>query len=249
KYFNSRFNSFWCCTGTGAEEFSKLGDSIYFRNDHEAFVNLFIASEVRWPEKGLTIHQDTSFPDQDSTALIVKATTPVEAGINIRIPSWAVDGGSVTLNGQPLSAFSSPGSYIKIDRTWADGDRLDVKLPMRLHTEGLLGDPTQQAVMYGPIVLAGRLGQNGLTEQMQYDVDNGPTDLGPRGAPSGTMAVDVKSTEEVRSAAWVEPVQGEPMTFRTVGQPNATTLIPLHRVFGERYGVYWKVNRRAWWMS
>lgn len=247
KYFNSRFNSFWCCTGTGAEEFSKFGDSIYFRNDHEAFVNLFIASEVRWPEKGLTIRQDTRFPDQEGTSLTIKASAPIEAGINVRIPAWAVDGGSVTLNGKPLEAFSSPGSYLKINRTWADGDRLEVKLPMRLHAEGLLGDATQQAVLYGPIVLAGRLGQDGLTEQMQYDVDHGPTDLGPSGAPAGAMAANVKSESEIRSAAWVEPVEGQPLTFRTVGQPAAVNLIPLHRVFGERYGVYWKVSRPNWW--
>jgi uncharacterized protein len=249
KFFNSRFNSFWCCTGTGAEEFSKFGDSIYFHNDHDVFVNLFIASEVRWPEKGLTIRQETRFPDQEGTTLAIKATAPVAAGINIRIPAWAVDGGSVSLNGQTLSAFSSPGSYLKIERTWADGDKLEVKLPMRLHTEPLLGDPTQQAVLYGPMVLAGRLGQDGLTEQMQYDVDHGDTDLGPEGAPRGTMAVDVKSLADIRSAAWVEPVAGESLTFRTVGSSNSTTLVPLSRVFGERYGVYWKVSRPRWWQS
>ncbi len=249
KYFNSRFNSFWCCTGTGSEEFSKFGDSIYFHNDHEAFVNLFIASEVRWPGKGLTIRQETRFPDQEGTSLIIKANAPVATGINIRIPAWAVDGGSIALNGQMLSAFSSPGSYLKINRTWADGDRLEVKLPMRLHTEPLLGDPTQQAVLYGPMVLAGRLGTDGLTEQMQYDADHGETQLAPEGTPRGTMAVDVKSLADIRSATWIEPVAGETLTFRTVGSSNPTTLVPLCRVFGERYGVYWKVSRPRWWQS
>ena len=249
KYLNSRFNSFWCCTWTGAEEFSKFGDSIYFHNEHEAFVNLFIASDVRWPEQGLTIRQETRFPEQEGTSLIIKASAPVEAGINVRIPSWAVDGGTVHLNGQALQAFSSPGSYLKSNRTWADRDRLEVKLPMRLHTEGLLGDPTQQAVLYGPIVLAGSLGQAGLTEEMQYDVTQGETELGPRGAPEGAMTVDVKSLADIRSATWVEPVEGRPLTFRTVGQSSAMNLIPLHRVFGERYGVYWKVSRPNGWQG
>ncbi len=249
KFFNSRFNSFWCCTGTGSEEFSKFGDSIYFHNDHETFVNLFIASEVRWLEKGLTIRQETRFPDQEGTSLTIKASAPVAAGINIRIPAWAVDGGSIALNGQTLSAFSSPGSYLKIDRTWADGDRLEVKLPMRLRAEPLLGDATQQAVLYGPMVLAGRLGTDGLTQQMQYDADHGETQLAPDGAPRGTMAVDVKSLADIRSAAWIEPVAGETLTFRTVGSSNPITLAPLSRVFDERYGVYWKVSRPRWWQS
>ena len=184
--FNSRFNSFWCCTGTGAEEFGKLADSVYFHNDREIFVNLYIASEVKWPEKGLTIRQETAFPEQESTKLIVKASAPTEAGINVRIPYWATDGGSATLNGKPLSAFSSSGSYLQINRTWADGDTLEIRLPMRLHLQALPGDASQQAVLYGPMVLAGRLGSQGLTQQMQYDADQGETELAPRGAPEAS---------------------------------------------------------------
>ncbi len=87
KFFHSQFNSFWCCTGTGVEEFSKFTDSIYSHNEHDVFVNLFIASEVRWPEKGLTVRQTTRFPEQEGTSITVKADKPVQAGINIRIPS------------------------------------------------------------------------------------------------------------------------------------------------------------------
>jgi uncharacterized protein len=243
KFFNSDYNSFWCCTGTGAEEFSKFADSIYFHDAHDVFVNLFIASEVNWPEKGLTLRQDTRFPDQDGTTIVVKAKQPVEAGVNVRIPMWTADGGSISLNGKPLPAFANPGSYVEIRRTWADGDKIEVKLPMRLHVEQLLGDPTQQAALYGPIVLAGRLGTDGLTKQMQYDADQGNTELAPPHAkPVGSSEVSVKSREELESAAWLEPVQGEPLTFQTVGQKSTTSLIPLSRIIGERYAAYWKVN-------
>lgn len=242
KYFNSRFNSFWCCTGTGAEEFSKFGDSIYFHNEDEVFVNLFIASEARWPEKGLTIRQETRFPEQEGTSLTIKATAPVTAGINLRVPSWALDGGSVALNGKTLSVFSSPGSYLKINRTWADGDRLELKFPMHLHTEALPGDATQQAVLYGPLILAGQLGQAGLTELMQFDVDEGETQVAPRSGPEGIMTVDVKSSTDIRSATWIEPVKGPPLTFRSMDSVDPITLVPFFRVFGQRYGVYWKLN-------
>lgn len=247
KFFNSRFNSFWCCTGTGAEEFAKLGNSIYFHNDRDVFVNLFIASEAKWPEKGLTIRQDTTFPQEAGTKLGVKASAPTEASINVRIPYWAVDGGSVSLNGKPLSAFSSPGSYLQVNRTWSDGDTLEVRMPMRLHLQALPGDASQQAVLYGPVVLAGRLGSQDLTQQMQYDADHGPTELAPRGAPEGTMEAEVKTPEDIRSVAWVEPVKGQPLVFRAAGKGGKTTLVPFNEIFGERYGVYWKVNRPSRW--
>jgi uncharacterized protein len=243
KFFHSPLNSFWCCSGTGVEEFSKLGDSIYFHNADDVFVNLFIASEVRWPEKGLRLRQTTRFPEQEGTSIVVAAEKPVDAGVNIRIPGWAVDGGSVEINGAPLPAFASPGSYLRINRRWAEGDRLEVKLPMRIHSEPLLGDPAQQAVLYGPIVLAGRLGTEGLTSEMQYDVNHGPTELSPPHAePKGTADVTVKSRQELQSVSWIAPVKGQPLTFQTVGQQNSTTLIPLHLLFGERYAVYWKTH-------
>ncbi len=243
KFFHSPLNSFWCCSGTGVEEFSKLGDSIYFHGADDVFVNLFISSEVRWPEKGLTLRQSTRFPKQEGTSITVKAEKPVDAGVNIRIPSWAVDGGSVEINGAPLPAFSSPGSYLRISRRWSDGDRLEVKLPMRIHAEPLLGDPTQKAVLFGPIVLAGRLGAEDLTNAMQYDVDHGPTELSPPHAePKGTADITVKSADELRSVSWIEPVKGEALAFQTIGQQNPTQLIPLHRLFGERYAVYWKTR-------
>lgn len=243
KYFNSRFNSFWCCTGTGSEEFAKFADSIYFHNANDVFVNLFIPSEVRWPEKGLTIRQETRFPEEEGTTLTVKASHPVEAAINVRVPFWVADGGSVSVNGKPLVAFANPGSYVEIRRTWSDGDKVEVKLPMRLRAEPLLGDPTEQAAMYGPLVLAANLGTNGLTEQVQHDEVMGPTYLSPeRARPEGSAEVSIKSPEELASAQWIEPVKGQTLTFQTVGQDTATPLIPFNRILGERYGVYWKVN-------
>jgi uncharacterized protein len=248
KYFNSDYNSFWCCTGTGAEEFSKFGDSIYFHNANDAYVNLFIASEAQWPEKGITLRQETRFPEEQGTTIVVRAKQPVSAGINVRIPSWVAEGGSASLNGKPLDAFVSPGSYLEINRTWADGDKIEVKLPMSLRAEPLLGDPTQQAAMYGPLVLAGRLGTEGLTKEMQYDADHGSANYGntelapPHAKAIGSSEISVKPAADAGSVAWLEPVQGETLTFRTAQQKDTLTLVPLHRIIGERYAVYWKVN-------
>ena len=56
-------DSFWCCTGTAMEDFAKLSDTIYARDDDGLFVNLFIASELRWAERGVRLRQSTRFPD------------------------------------------------------------------------------------------------------------------------------------------------------------------------------------------
>ena len=235
KYYNTPYDSFWCCTGTGIEEFSKFNNSIYFHDQHGIYVNLFIASEVNWPQKGIRLRQETRFPEQEGTAFVISAERPVELTLNVRVPYWATKGGTVMLNGKPLPAFSSPSSYLMLHRTWHNGDRVEVSLPMSLHMDVLPGDGTQQAVMYGPLVLAGRLGNDGL--------DKSDTYLGYKTSPGGKPA----PAPEIRADAggqanWVEPVAGQALTFRTVGQGKATELIPLYKLQGERYVVYWKVN-------
>lgn len=241
KYFNSRYHSFWCCTGTGAEEFSKFNDSIYFHDDHGVYVNLFIASQLSWPEKGVRIEQATRFPEQEGTTLVIHADRPVEMAVNLRIPYWATKGGSVKLNGSALPVFSNPSSYLSLNRVWKDGDRIELSLPMSLHVDTLPGDPATQAQMYGPLVLAGRLGSEGLTEALQH-----PTyDTAPNGKPVEAPAITV---EPDGKQDWVEAVPGQTLNFRTVGQTQQTSLIPFYRIMGERYVVYWKTpmpGRRA----
>lgn len=238
KYYNSPFDSFWCCTGTGIEEFSKFNNSIYFHDQDGIYVNLFIASEVNWPQKGVRLRQETRFPEQEGTAFVVGAERPVAMTLNIRIPYWATQGGSVKLNGKSLPAFSSPGSYLRLDRTWSSGDRVEVSFPMSLHMDTLPGDETQQAVMYGPLVLAGRLGNSDLTKSNTYLGYN----PGPGGKPVPVQAIQ---SDGNGSANWVEQVSGQTLAFRTVGQEKTTELIPFYKLHGERYVVYWKVNPRA----
>ncbi len=65
--YNSPEESFWCCTGTGAEEFAKMADTIYFRRDRDIFVNQFIASTLTWKDEDLVLEQVTQFPQEQGT--------------------------------------------------------------------------------------------------------------------------------------------------------------------------------------
>lgn len=238
KYYNSPWDSFWCCTGTGIEEFSKFNNSIYFHDEHGIYVNLFIASEANWPQKRIRLRQETQFPEQEGTRLVISTEQPAEITLNIRIPYWATQGGAVKLNGKPLAVFSSPGSYLALHRTWTNGDQVEVSLPMSLHIDSLPGDGSQQAVLFGPLVLAGRLGNSGLSRSNTY--------LGYRTSPGGkpVAAPEIQAGNDAQ-ARWVEPVRGQTLTFRTVSQNPSTELVPLYKLHDEHYVVYWKVNSTA----
>src|SRR5262249_32257585 len=149
----------------------KLTDTIYFHDDDSLYVNLYIDSQLEWPEKGLRIRQETSFPEQQGTTLVVSANRPVEMAIKLRIPYWA-DGGSVKVNGALLPAFASPASYLRLDRMWKSGDKIELSLPMGLHISPMPDDQKLQAMMYGPLVLAGRF--DPVTKEMMYSGDYEP---------------------------------------------------------------------------
>ena len=234
KTFGKPFDSLWCCTGTGSEEYAKLTDTIYFHDDDSLYVNLYIDSQLEWPEKGLRFRQETRFPEEQGTTITVSAKNPSQLAINLRIPYW-VRSGSVKINGAELPAFASPSSYLTLNRLWKTGDKIELSLPMGLHIDPMPDDQTIQAAMYGPLVLAGRL--NPVAKEMSYG------DYEPK--PGDQQKVPDIAADPGRPAAWIEPDTRQPLTFHAVGQAQPLTMVPLYKVIHERYVVYWKVNQKS----
>jgi DUF1680 family protein len=239
KLFGRPLEAFWCCTGSGLESFAKLQDSVYFHDEAGLFVNLFVPTTLDWRERGVTVVQETRFPEEETTRLVVRTKEPQRFALRVRVPSWA-RGGSARLNGRPLEAFASAGSYFVVDRVFRDGDRLDMTLPMALGACPMPDDASLVAALHGPIVLAGRLGTEGLTaDTLRAE----PTQ--PRQVPE--YRVEPKPAPSIRAASaeasvWLRPVPGRALEYETVGQEKALRLEPLYRIFDERYAVYWKVE-------
>ncbi|MGA2739813.1 MAG: beta-L-arabinofuranosidase domain-containing protein [Bryobacteraceae bacterium] len=234
KVFASPRGSFWCCTGTGVESFSKLADSIYFHNDNSLYVNLFVPSDLVWEEQGVRIRQITAFPSRGETRLRISTGKAVKLALRIREPYWTDGKMTVAVNGKPEAAVRA-GGYRVVDRFWENGDEVSATLPMNLHIHAMPDDDTLQAVMYGPLVLAGDLGQQGLTDAMRQGGDN-PPDM-PHPAPAPEFAAESGDPQ-----SWIEPAAGTQLTFRTKGQSRDITMMPLNRILNQRYGVYWRVT-------
>jgi DUF1680 family protein len=267
RLFGLPLQAFWCCYGTGVENFSKCGDSVYFHDDRGVWVNLFIASEVTWREKRVRIVQDTKFPDEEGTTLTVRCDRPTKMALRLRIPWWTTEGATLKVGGEAWDvggegraaagqstqsqrnaatqgAVATPGAYTVVDRTWKDGDLVELTLPMKVHAWAMPDDPSIQALMYGPLVLAVHQGTEGLTPENILAPPTKPRTVPeypfePR-EPPPELVVD--SDDPTR---WLERLPGEGIRFRTVGQAVARTLSPLNGVFDERYAVYWKVTRKV----
>lgn len=238
KLYCTPTNSFWCCTGTGMENHAKYGDSIYFHNADALHVNLFIASELNWREKRLRVTQTTHFPDEASTKLTVHADKPAKAALMIRHPGWCRRV-TVLVNGRTYAESEQPGSYIDVDRIWHDGDVVMVTLPMHLRLEALPNAPDIAALMYGPIVLAARLGTDGLTpgadiivnERTSGDMLNMPMEL-----PQLAMTAQTLQKKAKRKAAGMLA-----FTVKATRPERELELIPYYRIAHERYNLYWQL--------
>jgi DUF1680 family protein len=235
KTYSTPEDSFWCCVGTGMENHSKYGDSIYFHDADSLYVNLFIASELSWPERDVVVRQETRFPEKNLTVLKIKTKQSVRFALKIRHPAWVTSGLGVSVNGKKQPEDSAPGSYLTLQRQWHDGDRIEIRFPLALHVEALPGTTNIVAILYGPIVLAGEMGTNAMpnpfaVSQTQY------SKLAAADAP-------VFVTDTSQWLRRIEPVRGQPLTFRTsgLGQPRDVTLIPFYRMHRQRYSVYWKL--------
>jgi hypothetical protein len=236
KVFSTPDRSFWCCVGTGVEGFARIGDDIYYHNDTSLYVNQFIASELGWKEKGVRVVQQTRFPEEEGTELVVHAQQPVSLAVWVRIPYWAVQSVHAKLNGESVDAAAAPG-YLVVERTWRDGDQLNVSLPMSLHVQAMPDDPTLQAFMYGPVVLLGLLGDAAPQSPALGQ------DVALPAASDAPVPVFVITADNL--AAWVKPVAGHPLTFIAAAGDARVTLKPFYQVFDQRYGVYWRVLREG----
>jgi DUF1680 family protein len=227
-------NSFWCCTGTGVEEYSKVNNTIYFHDDDSLYVNLYFASTVDWKDRGIRLRQNTNFPESTFTEFTIEQTPSTRWSLQLRIPSWTTEANFIVLNGKRLEVSGTPGSYLTLTRVWKAGDRVELTFPMRLTAEPLADDRSQQAFLYGPLVLAGQFPKSGLEDQLEHN-------QGPEVREAPELEIHSLRSNGADPSSWIRPVPGQTHAFRTTGQSRDVDLKPLNQSW-QRFAVYWTVS-------
>jgi hypothetical protein len=245
KMFSDHDNGFWCCDGTGIESFSKLGDSIFFHDRQDLYVNLYANASVEWRERRVTVSQSTTYPETGDIELTVRCHAPTAMAVNLRIPAWAGDRVTAHVNGEPWVWDADvwggrSGRWLTIDRAWRDGDTVKLKLPMSLRMERMPSDRSLVSFLYGPLVLAGGLGTDNLPPEAPYALPTPPRQVPEfRGEPAKApvLAYSVAGIND-----WIYPVEGQPLTFSVASMPHNITFRPFNQVLRERYGLYWRLD-------
>ena len=209
--WSTDYDSFWCCQGSGLETQTKLSDSIYFYADTTLIVNLFLPSVLTWTQRGITVTQTTSYPASDTTTLTVTGTVSGTWAMRIRIPGWA-DGATISVNGVAQNVTATPGSYAVLTRSWASGDAVTVRLPMKAVLRPANDNANVAAITYGPVVLAGNYGSSSL---------------------SALPVLDPGSITRTSSSA---------LAFSAKANGSTVGLVPFHDAQGFNYSVYWNTG-------
>ena len=167
-------NMFWCCTGSGMENFTKLGDSIYFRANDTLLVNQYVASKVTWEEKNLVLTQKSDVTKSEEISFVLNALHDKEisdVAIALRIPDWMHGGATIYVNGAEKMTAAGNSEYVLLERNWEDGDVIMAKYPMSVESVGLLDQDAVFAFRYGPTVLAAKLGKEKMGEATWAGID------------------------------------------------------------------------------
>jgi uncharacterized protein len=231
KQFSDQFNTFTCCVGSGMENHSKYAEAIYNETqDGDLYVNLFIPSELSWRTRNATIKLETGFPYNNKVTVSVGLKKSQAFSLFIRQPAWANGGIAVTVNKKPVKIISNASGYAEINRRWKDSDKIDIILPMDLHSESMPDNADRIAFLYGPVVLAADLGDS---------------------LPDPVFGTPVLLTGNRNINDWLKPDDLKTLTFKTkgIGQPKDITLKPFYTLYNKYYSVYFDFFTKAGWLT
>lgn len=233
KVYSSPFHHFWCCTGSGMENFSKLGDSIYFHNENSIFVNRYTSSSVIWEEKGLVITQNADLP-----VVTFTVNGSAEAEIVLRVPDWCKDKPTVKINGEKKLVREKNG-FITLDREWKDGDIIEYEMPMSITVHSLPDNENAVAFKYGPWVLSADMGTNNM--------NTGTTGVDVTVPLWDTTLSDTLIVEKGTVNKWLRNIEenlvkiGDSLEFKLNGTNQELIFSPHYKQHTNRYGIYFRL--------
>ncbi len=213
-----------CCTGTRPMALADLHDLVYFHSSDDLYVNLYVPSTVTWerPDRGgpVVVRQLTRFPESDTTKLVVALPSREAStfGLMLRVPGWLAGPLEVAVNGVAASVIGDSHGWATVRRDWKSGDRVTVRLPMKLAVRPLDDSaPLPAMIVRGPVAMAVR----------------------STGADPGDL---LREPDLERSLV---PSAGEPLTYRP--RSGADLLVrPFYALKqDERYSLYLDPNRHS----
>ena len=241
KVYSSEENHFWCCTGSGMESFSKLGDSIYYTAGNATYVSMYLASEYKTDGVSLTMTADLE--NSDEAEITVNAGKTI---LRLRRPYWTGAFG-VTVNGSAVEAKDTDGI---VSVSVKKGDKVKVNFKKEVKAYNLPDGENVYAFLYGPFVLSAELGEEnidrsnphtvGVSVSIPDNVDGSKSESGHDRNSGTNYTVGVKDgmLADFIGSIGEKMTRGENGKFTLTGIEPSLTYSVHYRQHTQRYGIY-----------
>lgn len=249
KVFSTDFSKFWCCTGSGMENFSKLGESFYYHKDNILVVDQYISSELNWAEQKVKIVQETQLPDTDNSVFTVDVLDGEKADITIafRQPDWLAAEATISVDGKQYN-YTTKNGYTFVSGPFTDGTKITITLPMKIKAYSLPDKESVYAFKYGPVVLSALLGTEDMTVSTTgVDVTIPVKKLvGTKYTTTGTDSIivptkTVKAFIDNINEYMVRDTSASELTFKLKNNNTNLTFVTHYSQYKQRYGLYWNL--------
>lgn len=153
--------NFGCCTANFHQGWPKFAASLFMLSHEDAVAAIAYAPcEMRTVVRGTGVHvtEETDYPFKGAIRMTVSPESPMAFPLLLRIPAWA-SRASIKVNGK-LQAAPQAGSFARVERTWKQGDRVEIDFPLEPRVSRWFHDSI--AVARGPLVFSYAMGEDWL---------------------------------------------------------------------------------------
>lgn len=239
KVFSRPFDNFWCCTGTGMENFTKLNDSIYYIKDETIYLGMYISSRLKNETLGIELKMTADLPANPVVKVVVEKESEGETRIAFRKPEWSKNGFSVTRRGKNLKTEEQNGFvYVSVDKGVTE---IEAAFMPEVAVHELPDNPNVVAFTYGHLVLSAGLGKEEMISSTTGVNVTVPT---KEVTVKDTLTITAGTVEEWKqNPERILLRQGNTLNFKLSGTDEDKNLVfsPHYARYEERYGIYWEL--------
>ena len=250
KVYTTATGSFWCCTGSGMENFTKLGNAIYYSGENSVVISQYLSSVLTDEAKNLKLTMTADIPANEKVTVVVNTldgSTDITENVMFRLPDWLAGTPTLTVNGAVAGELTEEYAILK---GLKNGDSIELTLPMTITVHGLPDNDSVFAFKYGPIVLSAKLGTTDMTTtytgvsvlipaakliEEEYISDGNDTISVLNGSVSDFMAnINENLTKTEDKLEWTLQNTDANLTF-----------VPHYSQHTERYGIYFNYESNS----
>ncbi len=238
KVYGERFDKFWCCTGTGMENFAKLQEGFYFEKEDALIVNQYMASSVEF--QGVTVTMEADIPRSEKVQ--VRVDGALGGKLLFRLPVWLAENAKISVNATEYT-YEIIDGYALVEGPFSADTEIELTLPMKVAAYNLPDGKNTYGFKYGPVVLSALLGTKDMVDTTTGVNVTIPSNrvIEKTYIPSGSEKILVAEGDVETYMRQIDKHlvrQGGELRFELKDTDAMLTYVPHYAQYKERYGIY-----------